>query len=116
MSTTDFWTELSRSLNEYQSAWVTTGAIVAGVAGLAAVLWLLWPAIHRAQLDRARFRRFADANGLTGSERRLALRLARERFPRRPLLIFVSPSAFDKAAAEELNVKAVREKLFGPSP
>lgn len=120
----DFWTEFSRSLNEYQSAWVATGAIAAGVAGVAAVLWLAWPTMRRAQQQQALFRRFCDASGLTGPERRLALRLARARFPHRPLLIFVSPSTFEKAAAEGpalspaegLNLTAVREKLFGPNP
>jgi hypothetical protein len=90
------------------------------LAVAAAVVVALLLALLGKERDPARrlFRRLADANGLTGAERRLLRRVAERAAAENWALLFFRRSLFEESAAgldaDAREVDRVRRKLYAP--
>lgn len=106
--------ELGDAFREAAGGGVLAVLLIIVVLLAAIVVKMMWPAIRARREARRRFDRFAVANHLSPEEIQTLHRLAAIKFPDTPLLIFVSPTGFDAAAAADgVQASDLRGKLFG---
>ena len=96
--------------------WLVCGlsVLVAGTALLTLAVRRFGPHLKGVAVETPLFRRLAEVHGLSPSERKVLLELARRRGDREPALFFVSPTALSQALSQGvLGSSGLRARLFG---